>query len=81
MFDFEPSNICEFGIGDEFTVVTDICRGDVIAVEQEGPKKFVVRALTEAETNEYDGFKFSPDNTREPGTVKLKLIYDAETSI
>ena len=80
MLEFKPSDICEFRIGDKFSILTDICRGDIITIEQEGPKKFVLRVLSGAEINEYDGLKFSIDKGMETGTVKLKLVYDVETS-
>jgi hypothetical protein len=80
MFEFEQSDIYEFGVGDELNIMTDICRGDIITIEQEGPKKFVLRALNDDEINEYDGLKFSVDKGMETGTVNLKLVYDVETS-
>ena len=71
MIDFESSDGLEDCIGAEFEVVTHICRGDIIAIEPSGPKKFVLRALSEDEIKEYKGPKYRVDKGKEPGTVIL----------
>ncbi len=71
MIDFESSDELECGIGAEFEVVSHICRGDIIAIEQTGPKKYIIRALSEEEIKEYKGPKYRVDKGKEPGTVIL----------
>jgi hypothetical protein len=76
MIDFESSDKLPCEVGDEFMVLSDIRRDDIIVIEPNDPRNFVIRALREYEFVEHEGPKYRVDNGREQGTIILSSYYN-----